>query len=110
MAQGAVRTVVDGDRSTGWRPNGPSITSVTEQDKVIIRLVAEGVPHPEIARRLKISRSNVERTIYRKIFYHLRVESTRAMVLEAVRLGLVTLSGPINLRAPGRRAGHAVSG
>lgn len=72
------------------RPDDPT-PALTERELEILRLVARGFSHPEIADLLGISPNTVG-THVRHVYRKLEVQSRSEAVYEAVHLGLIRLS------------------
>lgn len=72
-----------------WIP--PEEAGLTEREREILRLVAQGLANKEIAYRLEISQNTVKVHL-RNIFSKTNLQSRTEAAMYAVRFGLVTLS------------------
>ncbi|MGE3621018.1 MAG: LuxR C-terminal-related transcriptional regulator [Acidimicrobiia bacterium] len=73
--------------ATGWSPT-PEPGPLTERQREIVGLLAEGLPQREIAARLYVSPSTVKSHVT-KLYESLRVANRHEAVVRAVELGLL---------------------
>lgn len=69
-------------------PPAPPPTSLSEREREVLRLIAEGYTNREIGRQLEISEKTVQ-THRANIMSKLRVHNTAELLKEARRLGLI---------------------
>lgn len=69
-------------------PPAPPRTSLSEREREVLRLIAEGYTNREIGRQLEISEKTVQ-THRANIMSKLRVHNTAELLKEARRLGLI---------------------
>ncbi|MGW4088989.1 prolyl oligopeptidase family serine peptidase [Nocardia sp. NPDC004750] len=106
---GVINTVVEAKRwgfLTETRTEESTLIDVSEEDRELLQLLAEGKTYQQIAHKWRASPESVERRAVR-IGAELGVSEQVPMAMKALRLGLITVdSGVVVDEATGRSASH----
>ncbi len=105
--------VLEAFRQAPRTPSGRGAVDLTEREKDIVRLIAEGATNKEIAARLSIAEKTVE-TRLSVVFQKLQINNRVQAALYALRMGLASLeddggAGPGSAAARGLSPTHDLS-